>query len=77
LIDKGQANDVNADDKKLEEAGVQLRRSKWNGSMHNKFTTIDGKIVYTGIYNHTQSATTRNDENYIIIKDQQTAETYE
>ena len=66
LIDKGQANDVNADDERLEQAGVQLRRSKGNGSMHNKFAVIDGIIVYTGSYNHTQSATTRNDENYIM-----------
>ena len=77
LIEKGQANDVNCDDEMLENAGVQLRRGKGSGSMHNKFAIIDGIIVYTGSYNHTQSATTRNDENYIIIKDKDIAETYE
>jgi phosphatidylserine/phosphatidylglycerophosphate/cardiolipin synthase-like enzyme len=34
-------------------------------------------IVYTGSFNHTNSATIRNDENYIVIKDKGIAETYE
>ena len=69
--------DRKADDEMLEAAGIGLRRSKGDGSMHNKFAVIDGIIIYTGSYNHTQSATTRNDKNCIIVKDQQTAETYE
>ena len=77
LIDKGQANDANAKDEMLESAGIALRRSKGNGSMHNKFCVVDGIIVYTGSFNHTNSATVRNDENYIIIKDKDIAETFE
>lgn len=77
LIDRIQAAGRYADDEKLEKAGVELRRSKGSGLMHNKFAVIDGIIIYTGSYNHTSNATTRNDENYIIIKDQEIAETYE
>lgn len=77
LIDKVQAAGRYADDEKLEKAGVELRRSKGSGLMHNKFAVIDGTIIYTGSYNHTSNATLKNDENYIIIKDQQIAETYE
>ena len=45
--------------------------------MHNKFCVIDDLIVYTGSYNHTDSATTKHDENYIIIKDIGIAHIYE
>jgi phosphatidylserine/phosphatidylglycerophosphate/cardiolipin synthase-like enzyme len=77
LIDRIQAAGRYADDEKLEKAGVELRRSKGSGLMHNKFAVIDGSIIYTGSYNHTDNATTKNDENYIIIKDNDIAETYE
>jgi len=77
LIDKGQALDAKADDEMLEAAGIGLRRSKGDGSMHNKFAVIDGIIVCTGSYNLSERATTKNDENYVIIKDQAVAETFE
>jgi phosphatidylserine/phosphatidylglycerophosphate/cardiolipin synthase-like enzyme len=77
LIDKGQAVDRKADDETLEAAGIGLRRSKGDGSMHNKFAVIDGIIVYTGSYNHSDRATAKNDENYIIIRDKETARKYE
>jgi len=77
LIDKVQAAGRYADDEKLEKAGVGLRRSKGSGLMHNKFAIIDGIIIYTGSYNHTDNATTKNDENYIIIKNKDVAETFE
>lgn len=77
LIDKGQALDRKADDEVLEAAGIGLRRSRGDGSMHNKFAVIDGVIVYTGSYNHTDRATSKNDENCIIIKDKETAQKYE
>ena len=77
LIDKGQALDRKADDKMLEAAGIGLRRSKGDGSMLNKFAVIDGIIVYTGSYNHSDRAIAKNDENCIIITDRETAQKYE
>ena len=77
LIDRIQAAGRYADDEMLLNAGVELRRSKGSGLMHNKFAIIDGIIIYTGSYNHTNNATLKNDENYIIIKDETIAETYE
>ncbi len=77
LIDKSQAGLKDADDEKLEAEGIEVRRDKKPGLMHNKFTIIDGIVVYTGSYNHTEGATTKNDENYIIIKDKDVAEVFE
>ena len=77
LIDRIQASSQSSKDEKLEAAGVELRRSKGDGFMHNKFAVIDGIVVYTGSYNHTERATFKNDENYIIIRDKSVAENYE
>ena len=57
LIDKAQAGNQYADDEKLEESGIEVRRDKAGGLMHNKFCVVDYLMVYTGSYNHTDSAT--------------------
>lgn len=77
LIDKAQAGNQYSDDEWLENEGIELRRDKAAGLMHNKFCVIDNLIVYTGSYNHSESATTKHDENYIIIKDIGIAHIYE
>ena len=77
VIDKAQAGNQYADDEWLENEGIEVRRDKAGGLMHNKFCIIDDVIVYTGSYNHTEGATTKNDENYIIIKDIGIAHIYE
>ena len=77
LIDKTQAGLKSADDERLEKAGIEVRRSKGSGLMHNKFCIIDGKVAYTGSYNHTDNATFNNDENYVIFKSEKIAQTFE
>lgn len=39
------------------------------GLMHQKFAVIDRRIVFTGSYNWTHSAETRNDENLLMFRD--------
>ena len=77
VIDKAQAGNQYADDERLEQAGIEVRRDKAGGLMHNKFCVIDNLIVYTSSYNRSESATTKHDENYIIIKDIGITHTYE
>ncbi len=69
VIDKAQAGGKHADDEKLEEAGIVVRRmgGMRGGLMHHKFAIIDGKTVLTGSYNWTKGGTLRNSENLIII----------
>lgn len=69
IIDKQQAGLKNADDEKLEDAGIPLIRDTHSGFMHNKFAVIDKKIVLTGSYNWTDNATFRNDENLVVLDD--------
>lgn len=53
-----------------------IRISSNNYIMHNKFAIIDDKIVITGSYNWTASASERNDENLLIIHDEDIAKIY-
>jgi phosphatidylserine/phosphatidylglycerophosphate/cardiolipin synthase-like enzyme len=39
------------------------------GLMHQKFAVVDRRIVFTGSYNWTHSAETRNDENLLVFRD--------
>ena len=39
------------------------------GLMHQKFSVIDRKIVFTGSYNWTRSADNSNDENLLLFRD--------
>ena len=45
--------------------------------MHNKFAVIDGGMVWTGSFNWTVSANSRNQENVIITDDKNVCKKYE
>jgi phosphatidylserine/phosphatidylglycerophosphate/cardiolipin synthase-like enzyme len=46
-----------------------LSLDKEAGLMHQKFSVIDRKIVFTGSYNWTHSADTLNHENLLLFRD--------
>jgi phosphatidylserine/phosphatidylglycerophosphate/cardiolipin synthase-like enzyme len=50
-------------------SGVQLTmQDKEPGLMHQKFAVIDRRLVFTGSYNWTHSAESRNDENLLMFR---------
>ncbi len=51
----------------LESAGIPIRTNKHHKIEHNKFAIFDNRMVITGSYNWTESATTSNSENCIFI----------
>jgi phosphatidylserine/phosphatidylglycerophosphate/cardiolipin synthase-like enzyme len=62
----------------LEQQRIPLRRisgtkpvtpAKDPGLMHQKFSVIDRKVVFTGSYNWTYSADSLNDENLLLFRD--------
>jgi phosphatidylserine/phosphatidylglycerophosphate/cardiolipin synthase-like enzyme len=82
LIDKTQAGSKYADDEKLEEAGIAVRRDRVTGVMHNKFLIGDGReeghrAVLSGSYNFTVNATERNAENFVVLRLQYIADLYQ
>lgn len=54
--------------------GVSVRKN--NGIMHNKFLIIDEKKVFTGSFNYSLNADTKNDENLVFIVDEKIAKLF-
>jgi phosphatidylserine/phosphatidylglycerophosphate/cardiolipin synthase-like enzyme len=68
----------NSKSKFLETQKIPVRRiaglmsnpgEKDSGSMHQKFAVIDRRVVFTGSYNWTHSAESRNDENLLMFRE--------
>ncbi len=70
IMDKGQAGSRWAVTEKLKQAGVPLvvKPGSKGGYMHIKALIADDTVL-TGSYNYSKSATNRNDENFLVIKD--------
>lgn len=70
--DKTQAAGKNDDTSLLQAAGIEVhvQRGSEGGILHHKFLIIDSSYVITGSFNWTNNATSKNDENFVILDDQ-------
>ena len=60
----------------LSDAQIELRQDGKHAIAHNKVMVIDRTIVITGSFNFTNSASTRNAENFLVLKSADLAEKY-
>ena len=60
----------------LTDGNVPMRLDGRHAIAHNKVMVIDEQIVITGSFNFTNSAETRNAENFLILKSDELARTY-
>ena len=60
----------------LTDAQIELRQDGNHAIAHNKVMVIDQAIVITGSFNFTNSAATRNAENFLVLKSADLAEKY-
>ena len=60
----------------LSEAQIELRQDGKHAIAHNKVMMIDQTIVITGSFNFTNSAASRNAENFLVLKSEDLAEQY-
>ena len=60
----------------LTQANVPLRLDGKHAIAHNKVMVIDESVVITGSFNFTNSAATRNAENFLVLKSQELAHRY-
>jgi len=60
----------------LTDAQIELREDGKHAIAHNKVMVIDQTIVITGSFNFTNSAATRNAENFLVLKSANLAERY-
>lgn len=82
LTDKVQASSKWADDERLEEAGISLRRDRRTGSMHHKFIVGDcacpkKQAIATGSFNWTKSADETNMENFVVVRLKYTVDAFQ
>jgi len=60
----------------LTDAQIDLRQDGKHAIAHNKVMVIDQAIVITGSFNFTNSAASRNAENFLVLKSEDLAEQY-
>jgi phosphatidylserine/phosphatidylglycerophosphate/cardiolipin synthase-like enzyme len=61
---------------RLQDAGIPILGDRREGLMHNKFTVIDGKEVWTGSLNLTSSGAYQDFNNLLVLRSPQIAENY-
>jgi len=76
LCDKSQLKEQYSVIPMLKKNGIAVYVDKVQGLSHNKILIIDEKIVFTGSYNFTKAANTRNAENLLFIKSPALAQRY-
>ena len=60
----------------LNQAQISLRQDGKHAIAHNKVMIIDESVLITGSFNFTNSAETRNAENFLILKSADLAQRY-
>jgi phosphatidylserine/phosphatidylglycerophosphate/cardiolipin synthase-like enzyme len=70
--DKTQAAGKRAVSEVLAQSGIPVRiqRGSEGGILHHKFLIIDSSYVITGSFNWTRNASSKNDENFVVLDDQ-------
>jgi len=76
-LDKDQVDYQYSQSRFLVQKGIKTRISSNNYIMHNKFAIIDNRLLLTGSYNWTFSASNRNDENLMVIDDLELIEIFQ
>lgn len=62
---------------KLRTVGIEVKNDTNSGLMHHKVAIIDGYIILTGSFNWSAAAEERNNENFMVIKSENLATTFE
>jgi mitochondrial cardiolipin hydrolase len=68
--------DEGSDVGRLARAGVAVSLDTPDKHMHHKFAVFDRRVLVTGSYNWTRSASTRNDENLVVSGDPRLVESF-
>ncbi len=76
IFEKFQSGSKYSQYKRMKDFGLDVRLDSNPAFLHHKVFIIDNKTVVTGSWNPTQSGTTKNDENILIIHDKDIAQKY-
>lgn len=67
ISDNDKADDRGSDVDRLDDKGVPVREDRTEHHMHHKYALFDRRILLTGSYNWTRSASAFNQENVVIV----------
>nr|WP_298166821.1 phospholipase D-like domain-containing protein [uncultured Pseudomonas sp.] len=67
ISDNDKQFDVGSDVQWLRDKGVPLRIDSGPYHMHHKFALFDGQLLLNGSFNWTRSASTSNEENFVVV----------
>ena len=76
ISDNDKKFDAGSDVLRLRERGVPLRIDASEHHMHHKFALFDGRLLLNGSFNWTRSASTSNEENFLVIEHAQLVSDY-
>jgi phosphatidylserine/phosphatidylglycerophosphate/cardiolipin synthase-like enzyme len=76
VIEEENAYGQGSDYQILRDAGVDVRLDGNPALMHHKFMIVDGEIMVTGSYNWSTAAEDRNDENFVVIRDEEVVDRF-
>lgn len=69
LTDNDKMHDLGSDIAELHAAGIEVRTDDSPYHMHHKYAIVDGTTLLNGSFNWTRSASTNNEENFIVSND--------
>lgn len=61
----------------MRNAGIPIKVNTHPGLMHMKVSIVDDKYVVTGSFNYSTGASTKNDENLVVLTDRTLAKDFE
>ena len=67
ISDNEKQFDAGSDVQWLRDKGVPLRIDSGPYHMHHKFALFDGRLLLNGSFNWTRSASTSNEENFVVV----------
>jgi len=76
ITDDEKAWDVGSDIAQLKDEGIALRTDRTQYHMHHKFAVFDDRLVLSGSYNWTRSASVYNEENFLVVDDRRLIQAY-
>jgi len=76
FLDQSQEHASYSKSRYLMKKGISVRFYVGSGLMHNKFAIIDNKVLITGSFNWTATASKENQENLLIMSDKDLIKQY-
>ena len=76
VTDNDKCFDPGSDIERFRDAGIPVRQDRTPNHMHHKFAIFDGKILLSGSYNWTRSASQCNEENLLLTSEKRLVEPF-